>query len=80
MSNKKARQPRINLDLDTPPSPAAVRAVLWQIASDGKQSGATRTRACQLLLDDAGRGGSDGANGADALNIRAAAMLRRVPS
>ena len=62
-------------------TPDEVRAILWGIASDRKQSGTARVAACRLLLMDARERG-DGGEGADAghaadLNRRALALMKQ---
>jgi hypothetical protein len=60
-------------------TPEQVRAILWKIASDPKQSGTARVAACRLLLMDARERGDGGEARQDAdLNKRALALMRRV--
>jgi hypothetical protein len=54
-----------------------VRAILWGIAEDSKQSGTARVSACRLLLIDAReRDGGEAHHAAD-LNRRAAILLMK---
>ena len=57
--------------------PDEVRAILWGIASDRKQSGTARVSACRLLLMQASDDGHEAHQDAD-LNKRALALMRRV--
>jgi hypothetical protein len=58
-------------------TPDEVRRILWNIASDPKQSGTARTAACALLLRDH-RERDDGVEaGQDDLNRRAIKLMQR---
>lgn len=55
----------------------AVRAILWGIARDPKQSATARVGACNLLLRDAREHDGGEAHASD-LNKRALVLMRRV--
>jgi hypothetical protein len=58
-------------------TPDQVRAILWKIASDPRQSGTARVSACALLLRDH-RGRDDGVEaGQDDLSRRAIKLMQR---
>jgi len=64
---------------DAEQTPDEVRAILWKIASDPKESGTARVSACRILLHDA-RERDDGVetrHNTD-LNKRALALMRQV--
>ena len=60
-------------------TPDEVRAILWKIALDAKESGTARVAACRILLHDARERGEGGKTRFETdLNRRAIALLNRV--
>ena len=75
MTMTKPTAPRLEVEQ----TPDQVRAILWGIASDSRESGTARVAACRLLLMDAReRGDGEGTRQDADLNKRALALMRRV--